>query len=212
MRIFGLVSVTVLALLVTAYAVLTYTLLPLGAAVHPEMTVVFLAHKVGIYTHVFASAVALFFAPLQLLTRLRRSLGSLHRWSGRIYLAGGVLPGGLSALYMSWFAFGGPVAKLGFACLALLWLYTGGQALRAIRRGATAEHRRWAVRNVSLTLAAVTLRIYLPSSAAAGIPFESSYPFIAWLCWVPNLLVAEWAFNGVSEAEPFETTSLGASS
>lgn len=108
---------------------------------------------------------------------------------------------------MSTLAFGGLAAKLGFACLALLWLYTGFQAFRAIRRGAVVEHRRWAVRNVSLTLAAVTLRIYLPLSIAAGIPFALAYPFIAWLCWVPNLLVAEWAFNGAS-AEPFETRAL----
>jgi uncharacterized membrane protein len=211
MRLFGIVSVYVLALVVTAYAVLTYTLLPLGAAVHPDMAVVFLAHKAGIYTHVLASSVALFLAPFQLLSRLRRRPGSIHRWVGRLYLAAGVLPGGLSALYMSYFAFGGLAAKLGFACLALLWLYTGVQAFRAIRRGAVVEHRRWAVRNLSLTLAAVTLRIYLPTSAAAGIPFELAYPFVAWLCWVPNLLIAEWAFNGVS-AEPFETTSLRVSS
>lgn len=51
------------------------------------------------------------------------------------------------------------------------------------------------VRNVSLTLAAVSLRIYLPLSMLAGIPFELAYPAIAWLCWVPNLWVAEIVFN-----------------
>ena len=38
------------------------------------------------------------------------------------------------------------------------------------------------VRNFSLAFAAVTLRIYLPSSAVAGVDFEHAYPFIAWLC------------------------------
>lgn len=46
----------------------------------------------------------------------------------------------------------------------------------------------------ALCLAAVTLRIYLPVSAVAGIPFDQAYPTIAWLCWVPNLIVAEWFF------------------
>lgn len=41
-------------------------------------------------------------------------------------------------------------------------------------------------------LAAVTLRIYLPFGIASGMPFEEAYPAIAWLCWVPNLIVAEW--------------------
>jgi hypothetical protein len=53
-------------------------------------------------------------------------------------------------------------------------------------------HRRWMIRSYALTLAAVTLRIYLPASMLLGIPFPVAYPAIAWLCWVPNLLVAQW--------------------
>jgi hypothetical protein len=47
------------------------------------------------------------------------------------------------------------------------------------------------IRSFALTLAAVTLRLYLPLSRIAGIPFYDAYVPIAWLCWVPNLLVAE---------------------
>jgi hypothetical protein len=25
-----------------------------------------------------------------------------------------------------------------------------------------------------------------------GVAFSVVYPIVAWLCWVPNLLVAEW--------------------
>ncbi|HTO03553.1 MAG TPA: DUF2306 domain-containing protein [Opitutus sp.] len=53
-------------------------------------------------------------------------------------------------------------------------------------------HRLWMVRNFALALAAVTLRLYLPASAVAGVRFEEFYPAIAWICWVPNLIVAEW--------------------
>ena len=35
------------------------------------------------------------------------------------------------------------------------------------------------------------LRIYLPLSLTAGFDCADSYPVIAWLCWVPNLLVAQ---------------------
>ena len=48
------------------------------------------------------------------------------------------------------------------------------------------------VRSYALTLAAVTLRFYLPASLANGLPFEAVYAVIAWACWVPNLIVAEW--------------------
>ncbi len=47
-------------------------------------------------------------------------------------------------------------------------------------------------RSYALTLAAVTLRIWLPMSQVAGIPFADAYQVVAWLCWVPNLVVAEW--------------------
>lgn len=86
-------------------------------------------------------------------------------------------------------------ARLGFACLALGWLYTGWRAYLAIRARDIVSHRRWMVRNFALTFAAVTLRLWLPASMASGIAFELAYPEIAWLCWVPNLLVAELLFN-----------------
>ena len=183
----------VLALAVAAYAVLAYGLLPLGKLMGPEMRANFVAHSVGIYTHVFAAAIALALGPLQFAGRLRRRVPRLHRMSGRVYLAG-VATGGLAGLYMSAFAYGGLVAKLGFAGLALAWLYTGFRGYRAIRGGDVAGHRRWITRNFALTLAAVTLRILLPASQVSGIHFDVAYPAIAWLCWIPNLLLAEWAF------------------
>ena len=146
--------------------------------------------------HAMHAAVALALGPFQFSTALRQRWTRFHRWSGRTYLGIGVLLGGLCALYMSAHAFGGAVAKLGFAGLAVCWLYSGLQAYLAIRRGAIAEHRKWMVRNFSLTFAAVTLRIYIPASIMADIPFETAYPVIAWLAWVPNLIVAELAFNG----------------
>lgn len=184
-----------LALGVAGYAVFAYGFLPLGALVHPDMKANFLAHSTGIYVHAFASIVALTLGPFQFSTYLRQQYTNVHRWLGRAYLAVGVLVGGLSGFYMSQFAYGGLMAKLGFATLAVLWLYTGLRAYLAIRRGAIAEHRKWMVRNFSLTFAAVMLRLYLPASMAAGAEFSLAYPIIAWLCWGPNLAFAEWRYN-----------------
>lgn len=103
---------------VAGYAAFVYGVLPLGSLVHPDMKANFLAHSTGIYIHIFASIVALVLGPFQFSTRLREKYTDLHRWLGRTYLMIGVLVGGLSGLYMSQYAFGGPVAKLGFAVLA----------------------------------------------------------------------------------------------
>lgn len=187
MRFFGSITLYFMAFGVAGYAICVYALWPLGAVVSPDMRATYMEHPAGIYTHIFCSCVALILGPVQFSRRLRQTHQDLHRWLGRIYLGVGVLAGGVSGLYMSMLASGGAVAKLGFACLALAWLYTGGQALLAVRQGRISQHRRWMVLNFSLTLAAVTLRLYLPAALVAGVAFEAAYPAIAWLCWVPNL-------------------------
>ncbi|HSD69532.1 MAG TPA: DUF2306 domain-containing protein [Woeseiaceae bacterium] len=195
MRIISFAALAVLSIGVAGYALVVYGLTPLGAFVHPDMRSVFEANRLGIYAHVFASLIALALGPFQFHSGLRKRRISLHRWMGRVYLGIGVLIGGLAGLYMALHAFGGLAARLGFAGLAFAWLYTGLQAYLAIRGGQVALHRRWMVRNFALTFAAVTLRLYLPASAIAGIEFETAYPYIAWLCWVPNFVVVEIWFN-----------------
>jgi uncharacterized membrane protein len=192
MQRLGAIMLCALSIGVAAYAIVAYTALPFGRLVHPEMRAVFEAHAVGIGLHIFASALALVLGPFQFSRRLRAARPRLHRWLGRAYLGVGVLAGGLAGFYMAAFAFGGIVSKLGFGMLALAWLATGATAYAAIRRRDVTAHRRWMVRNFALTFAAVTLRLYLPSSMAARIPFEIAYPAIAWLCWLPNVAVAEW--------------------
>jgi uncharacterized membrane protein len=155
----------------------------------------FEAHRLGLYAHVFGAVFALALGPFQFSARLRARRLALHRWLGRLYLGVGVLIGGTAGLYMAVHAFGGLAAQLGFGCLALAWLYSGARAYAAIRARDIATHRRWMVRNFALTFAAVTLRLYLPVGMASGAAFELAYPAIAWLCWVPNLIVAELLFN-----------------
>ena len=197
MRRIGFVTLCLLSLGVAGYAIAVYGFMPLGAVLHPDMRASFEANRGAIYAHIFASAVALVLGPLQFSSRLRSARAALHRWLGRAYLGIGVLVGGVSGLVVALHAFGGVTARLGFAALALAWLYTGARAYRAIRTGEIAAHRRWMVRNFALTFAAVTLRIYLPASAVAGIDFERAYAAIAWLCWIPNLVFAELWFNRI---------------
>jgi uncharacterized membrane protein len=190
----GTFTLVVLSLGVAGYAIAAYAFLPLGAAVHPGMRASFELHRAGVYAHVFAASVALALGPFQFFSNLRARHAALHRAFGRVYLGIGVLVGGLSGLYLALQAFGGPVARLGFGCLALSWLVTGLLAYRAIRAGDVATHRRWMTRNFALSFAAVMLRLYVPGAVVSGIAFEAAYPVIAWACWVPNLVVAELWF------------------
>jgi hypothetical protein len=47
------------------------------------------------------------------------------------------------------------------------------------------------VRSWALTLAAVTLRIYLPMVMIFDLPFLPWYRAISFLAWAPNLMLAE---------------------
>ncbi len=55
------------------------------------------------------------------------------------------------------------------------------------------------LRTYALTFAAVTIRIELVAlHSVAGFDFEAAYTTVAWLCWVPNLILMElWlAYRG----------------
>jgi hypothetical protein len=82
---------------------------------------------------------------------------------------------------------------LGTQLLAALWFASGLQGYRLVRRGNIEAHRQWMIRSFSLTLAAVTLRIWMPFMLVVlHWPFRSVFITVSWLCWIPNLLIAEW--------------------
>jgi Predicted membrane protein (DUF2306) len=81
----------------------------------------------------------------------------------------------------------------GFGILAVLWFFTGLQAYRMVRQGNIEAYRQWMIRNFALTLAAVALRVQMPFlMAVLHWPFPRACIAVSWLCWIPNLLVAEW--------------------
>jgi len=185
----GRLLLWVLSVSVAAYALIVCLSLPIGAVAHPDIRPALQARPAVVLAHVLAAALVLAVGPLQFQARLRRTAPAVHRWLGRAYCAG-VLVGGSAGLYMAFHAYGGVIARAGFVSLALAWLYTGLRAFLSIRAGNVPAHRSWMIRNFALTFAAVTLRVYVPAALALGIDLAAAYPVIAWLCWVPNLLVA----------------------
>ncbi len=143
------------------------------------------------FTHVGLAPVALALVPFQLWRGLRDRHRAIHRLLGRVYGVA-VLLSGLGGLWLALTTTAGPVAAAGFALLAVLWVATTAAGIRSAMAGNLAGHRVWMIRSIALTLAAVTLRLYLPVSMVAGLEFAGAYSAIAWLCWVPNLLIAEF--------------------
>ena len=138
--------------------------------------------------HVAGAVVALLLGSLQFLPALRRN--GTHRWIGRTYVLG-CLVGGVAGLVLAFGSSAGPIASAGFGALAAIWIAVNLLGWRAVLQRRFADHRRWMIRSWALTLAAVTLRLYLPLVMVLDLPFLPWYRAIAFLCWVPNLAFAE---------------------
>jgi len=179
---------TLMALGVAAYAGTALIATPLR---NPFVRDIFANLPIAISLHLAGGIVALVLGAFQVNSRLRSRFLSIHRWSGRVYVFAAVV-GGVAGFTLALHSFGGLVTHFGFGLMAICWVVATLNAYRHIRRGDLIAHRAWMLRSYALTLAAVTLRIYLPLSQIAEIEFEAAYQVISWLCWVPNLLVVEW--------------------
>jgi uncharacterized membrane protein len=157
----------------------------------------YLEHEFALGVHVLSGMLALLIGPFQFVGRLRRRFVRVHRFMGATYVASATALG-VSGLILAPTAYTGLVASAGFTVLGLAMLFTTWTAVRMILAGRYGEHRRWMIRSFSLIMAGVMLRVWVPIYdvlAAAGIvdfSFETAYAGIAWLCWVPNLLLAIW--------------------
>ena len=147
------------------------------------------------YAHITFGGIALLTGWSQFSRRLRDRSISLHRVLGKIYV-GAVILSSTAGLFIAFFASGGLASALGFGSLALLWLFSILKAYTSILKKDIKQHENWVIRNYALAFAAVTLRIYLPfSQAVLHADFLTSYRIISWLCWVPNILIAEMIVN-----------------
>lgn len=140
--------------------------------------------------HAGLSATALTLGALQFFPKFRARWPAWHRRAGTVYVTCCMIGGG-AGLLLAAGTTAGPIASAGFGLLAISWLGCTAQAWRLARARDFVRHRRWMTRSYALTFAAVTLRLYLPVSVIAHWDFETSYRAISFLCWVPNLIVAE---------------------
>ena len=178
------------ALISVALALVSYRYLLNLETVAPPVIAGNVFKNPWLIIHVAGAATALLLGPLQFSSTLRTRFRWLHRWIGRTY-AVSCLVGGVSGFLLALGASTGPISTIGFGLLAIAWIFTTALAWRRARQRRFADHRAWIIRSFALTLAAVMLRLYLPLAALLAIQFDDAYRAISFLCWVPNLLIAE---------------------
>ena len=143
----------------------------------------------AVLAHVGGGVAALALGSFQLVTR-RGPRRIWHRWAGRTYVLACVI-GAVSGFWLALHASAGPIATAGFGSLAVVWFAATAMGWRKAVTGEFAQHRRWMIRSLSLTFAAVTLRLMLPMIPLTGLTFDDGYRAIAFLCWIPNLVAVE---------------------
>jgi uncharacterized membrane protein len=148
-------------------------------------------YNIGFYVHILLGGVALLIGWSQFSKKWRKKNIKLHRTVGNIYIIV-VLLSGIAGLYIAFYATGGIGTKLGFGFLAIFWLITTIMAFISIKNKEIIKHQKWMIRSYALCFAAVTLRLWMPILPAIfNLEFSESYAIISWLCWIPNLVVAE---------------------
>lgn len=204
----GLTAVALLAVAIAAYSLYQYAsasledLAETGAGLGQNYVDAPAFVQAALYTHIGLGSVALVVGPAQFVAKLRARAPRVHRVLGRVYLIA-VLIAATAGLVIAPFNAAGLVGLFGFGTLAILWLVTALRAYRAIRRRDIRSHQAWMIRNYALTFAAPTLRFWvsvliLVQVALSGgdldaeVAFANAYAAVPFLCWLPNLVVAEW--------------------
>lgn len=147
--------------------------------------------KLFFYLHISFGGLALLVGWMQFSYWLRQRKKRLHRAIGKLYVFSVWMSTlGISGIALS--AEGGFIAFLGFVAVTVIWFYTTTKGYITARCQQFAEHRQWMIYSYAACTGAVTLRLWLPLLIKVTHNFEWSYQIVAWISWIPNLVVARY--------------------
>lgn len=145
--------------------------------------------NMSFYTHIIFGGIALLIGWTQFSARIRSNNLNIHKQIGKIYLIAVILSS-IAGIYIGFFATGGLISSLGFISLGIIWFYTTLKAYLYIKHKQIEQHQRMMIYSYAACFAAVTLRLWLPLLTMLYGDFVKAYVIVAWLCWIPNMIVA----------------------
>ncbi len=148
--------------------------------------------QTAFYMHFIGGAIALGVGWTQFLKRFRNKKIHVHRTIGKIYIIVILMISAPGAFYMATLANGGFNNKMGFGLMAVCWFGFTLTAYLKVKQGNIISHEKWMIRSFAVTLAAVSLRLLMPIMIISGVDPAEAYQAVSWLCWVPNLFIAEY--------------------
>lgn len=144
------------------------------------------------YTHVYTS---IFILLSGFLAILRKDFGikNFHKNIGKFYIFLILIFAAPSGIYMGIFANGGIYSKISFVILGCLWWFSTFKAYQLAQQKKFKEHKQWMWRSFALSVSAITLRMWKVIIVYLFHPNPMDvYHIIAWLGWIPNLLLIEY--------------------
>lgn len=155
--------------------------------------------KAAFYTHIVPGGIALLVGWVQFSKKWWTARPDVHRLLGKIYVLS-ALPSALAGIYIGLLAVGGPVGRAGFANGGVIWFYSTLQAFLKIKKGDVPGHQKMMIYSYATCFGAVTLRFYLPLLIMLfNGEFEPAYRIVAWMAWLPNIIVAYWIVSKLEQ-------------
>jgi uncharacterized membrane protein YozB (DUF420 family) len=144
------------------------------------------------YSHIFGSSLILLAGFFQFSKKVYANR-QLHKTLGKLYVFGVLFFAAPGAYVMTLFVNRGAGVFLSFLIQNTLWVIFTLYAWLLIKNGRVDAHVKMMRRSYALAFAAVMLRFYiwLFNVLGNGVNFQYNYLIIAFLSWVPNLLVVE---------------------
>ena len=149
------------------------------------------AWRISFYIHISTSLLVLLLGAFQFSKSLLNNKPKFHRASGKIYVFTILILSAPSGFIMAIYANGGWPAKTSFIITAILWWLFTFFALKDALNKNFKRHRANMYRSYALTLSAITLRtlVVLMPLLDLHLAAKNSYALVAWLSWIPNLLI-----------------------
>lgn len=165
--------------------------------------------------HVGVAVLVLIAGGIQLSARVRRRAPRVHRWSGRLYLAGSLV-GAISGLWLVWVR--GTVGDLSqhvaITINAVLLVVCAAMTWRTARARDVGEHRAWAIRTFVTANGVLFFRMFLALWLLvwrAPVGFDAatfSGPFLTALAFTVYVAGPLAVFEGYQRAQRSESHAV----
>jgi uncharacterized membrane protein len=157
------------------------------------------AHPVLTMVHILPGLLFVVLGPFQFVRSLRRRKPAVHRWTGRVLVAAGLIIG-VSAMVMSpQMAIGGLNETAATMVFAIVFLFALVKGFLAIRKGKVALHREWMIRAFAVGLAVATVRpivgLFFATRAITHLTPHEFFGTAFWLGFTVQTIVAEVWIN-----------------